>query len=618
MYYYLTGALKRKVIRELKICFRYFFDQHKDILPHINHKYSFKERPQKGIIVTGVGAAPNKLSADNFVGTVISHVMHAQVDNHKGHSIEWVREDLNRVKANEGYFPSEPGIYYIEVRSSEELEKEADSYFAPTYLNFSDMEDAVGKSPYYFYVDPLLTVTREPVLKVSGPQDTEAFVMNTPALEGTIRLFEDGDKPLMTGHYLRLQATNSLEIKSSSTTNFGMKEGHVPCTITGTEVEPFQIDQGQNDSLMLTINGIMAPITLQTGLRSSEEVAADIRNALYGVVTSQDFKITTTPNGKLKIETTKSLTIEEDTGNDGFANNTLGLQEGDIPVTLEGHLFHSNIVEDSEFSLVVNGNPYTIPFYRGDNTPSQIAERIEEKTSGLISEAVEGGDFTFDHQTGKITLIKPFSVGTEISASYKYPVDSKGPYPIRADHSNNNAIPGVVMAFGRRISEGDKSAIVVHPNRVAVADEYGGRWDMSVDLDIITRDPSTREEISDMILMYFFGIRKSSLTEEGIELTDISFGGESEDVYDKTSDDFYFNSSISLSFQTDWAIHVPKPLTIERVTPVSFEEEAKAAGLLEEELPPDLLKMLGPDALNLKRMRGLSLKGKNRDFEDIK
>ena len=141
---------------------------------------------------------------------------------------------------------------------------------------------------------------------------------------------------------------------------------------------------------------------------------------------------------------------------------------------------------------------------------------------------------------------------------------------------------------------------------------------MSVDLDIITRDPSTREEISDMVLMYFFGIRKSSLTEEGIELTDISFGGESEEVYDNTSQDYYFNSSVSLSFQTDWAIHVPKPLTIERVTPVSYEEEAKAAGLLEEELPPDLLEMLGPDAMNLKRMRGLSLKGKNRDFEDIK
>lgn len=605
MYYNLTGALKRRIIRELKMCFREFFDKHKDILEFINHKYSFKQRPQKGIVVTGVGASPLRLSADNFVGTVISHAMLARVGQHKGHSIEWIREDHNSVRNNQGYFPSDPGIYYIEVLAKDTIKTQLGE------TDFQSLLNSEGDFPFYFYVDPLYTIKREPVLKVTSPTDTTGFVLNTPVLEDTIRLYED-DKPLITGHFLRLEAEESLKIESPS--RFGLPTGQVPVSIEGIEQEPFAIQSGQNDLLDLTINGTDVSIPLNSGLRSSNEIAADIRNSLYGIISTQDYSLENI-EGRLKITASESLTVSDNTLS--TSNATLGLTSGKVPAIIEGNLFHPNIEEDFVFSLEINGSSVAIPFYGASYAPEDISNRINAHTTGLDAEVVEYGDYIFDAQTGRVDIIKPLKVGAEITADYKYKGESTGPYGIKQDRSNNHAIPGVVLAFGKRIQDHDKMAVVVHPDRVAVADEYGGRWDMSIDIDIITRDPMDREEISDMVLIYFFAIRKSSLTEEGIEITDVSFGGETEDIYDESAEEMYYNSSISLSMQTDWSLHVPKPLVIERVTPVSYEEEAKFAGTGEDP-SSDLLQPQDAEGQTLKQLESIYLKGRNRDFEFIK
>jgi hypothetical protein len=89
MYYYLIGALKRRLILELQDSFSRHAIYQK-ITPFIQNKFAFSERPQFGIVVKGSSANKVQLSADNFIGTVQSHVMLAYVDQ-PAHPIEWHR-----------------------------------------------------------------------------------------------------------------------------------------------------------------------------------------------------------------------------------------------------------------------------------------------------------------------------------------------------------------------------------------------------------------------------------------------------------------------------------------------------------------------------------------------
>jgi hypothetical protein len=84
-------------------------------------------------------------------------------------------------------------------------------------------------------------------------------------------------------------------------------------------------------------------------------------------------------------------------------------------------------------------------------------------------------------------------------------------------------------------------AVVVHPIRQPVALEYGGRWDINLEFEVIARDVYAQQEIADFSVIYLWGILRSRLAKEGIEMTEISLGGESEEVYDDTGDDYYYN-----------------------------------------------------------------------------
>jgi hypothetical protein len=69
------------------------------------------------------------------------------------------------------------------------------------------------------------------------------------------------------------------------------------------------------------------------------------------------------------------------------------------------------------------------------------------------------------------------------------------------------------------------------------------------------------------------------LSSEGIEITDVSMGGEAEEIYDETSDDSFYNASLSIQMQADWEIHIPLPLTISRVTPTTAATDKTASPL---------------------------------------
>lgn len=350
MYYNLVGALKRRLILELKDSFGRH-PLYEKIVPFIENKFSFNERPQFGIVVKNSSANKVALSADNFVGTVQSHVMLAYVGQ-PAYPLEWVREDLTCVRDHGDKMPTPPGVYYIEILTVPTTADEQGSYA----------------------IDPLLTVTDEPVLHFVTGIEQEGQLENVP-VKGTLRLW-------------------------------------------------------QNHHYML----------------------------------------------------------------------------------------------------------------------------------------VEGRDYQVDYSNGAILFLTRFAPETLVSADYRFAAPSVGPIPFTWNTSDFKTLPGVVLAFGKRAKVGDKVAVVVYPDRVEAANAYGGRFDATFEFDVIARDPIQMEEIADLVIMYLWGEKRPLLSFEGIEITNISMGGETEEAYDEQAELFYYQAGMSIEIQADWEIHLPLLLTISRVT----------------------------------------------------
>lgn len=369
MYYYLTAALKERILTELRSFWgrhpRYVSnDQRLNLVNYIQGKYPFDERPQRSITVKNSSSTHVALSADNFVGNLVTHAFLARVPGKPGTSIEWVKENERLVGRNA--FPSEQGIYFVEITKE--------------YIEGTGGE---------FVVDPVIDREAESVVMDS---DTTGQLQSAP-VPGTLRLYE----------------------------------------------EP-----------------------------------------------------------------------------------------GDFPL--------------------VEGQHYTV------------------STSGAI------------------TLTYPLTGGRSLSADYRVAAERRGPFPFRANHSDVQAIPGVVLVFGRRFSAGDVQAVVVNDRRCISAKVYGGRWDITLDFEVMARDVHDQEEIIDATVMYLQGIARSRLSSDGIEVGAINMGGETEELYNDTEDTYYYGASFSCTFQTDWEIHEPMGLTLRRIIDTDLDTANSIPGLTPEEV----------------------------------
>ncbi|NBQ99617.1 MAG: hypothetical protein EBT79_09775 [Actinobacteria bacterium] len=397
MYFRMTEQVKRRMIQTLRD-FWSVQPQYPDLVDHIQGKYSFRERPQYAIILKTSSANQVALSADNYVGTVQSHVMLARVGDSPGLSIEWVREDELAIQRNGGSFPTAPGIYYIEV--------ERTASPIPPY----NKEDT-----FQFYVDPLIDVNDETLVKV----DDLTYQTQNPVLAGSMRLYE---------------------------------------------------------------------------------------------------------------------------------------------------------------------------------MPGAI-------------QLLEGTNYTLDPDNGTVTLTEPLPRNGSLSADYRYVAPTTGPHPIVQMQANHTAIPGTVLAFGRRVQAGDKMAVVVTARRGPTALEYGGRWDLSLDFDVVARDVYAQQEIVDLTVMYLWGIARSRLSMEGIEISTVSMGGESEEAYDENADDYYYNATIGVQLQADWSIHVPLAATVRRALPQTDAQIRMTAALSDEELAA-----LGNAATSIRVLADLGLRAVEDPF----
>lgn len=203
--------------------------------------------------------------------------------------------------------------------------------------------------------------------------------------------------------------------------------------------------------------------------------------------------------------------------------------------------------------------------------PVQGTLRLWENRNNPL---VEGREYSVNYETGEIRFKTRFYPNSVVTADYSYVAPSVGPIEFKWNSADFKTIPGVVLAFGKRAKKGDKVVVRVYGDRVDTARAYGGKFEATFDLDVISQDPHQMEEIVDFAVMSLWGEKKSVLEYEGIELLEVSMGGEAEEQYDETGDLFFYNASLSVQLRADWEVHMPLPLTISKVTSVSSAAES--------------------------------------------
>jgi hypothetical protein len=204
-----------------------------------------------------------------------------------------------------------------------------------------------------------------------------------------------------------------------------------------------------------------------------------------------------------------------------------------------------------ETTLIINKTP----IYKG-------SLRLRENSNLLV----EDRDYIVNESEGLITLLIPLLTNSKITAFYRVQGLSMGPFEIKCQNiALNTAIPGVVLAFGRNVSIGDKQFVLINSQRVNTAKEYSGKWDMRIGLEVYAKDSHRIEQIIDESTSNLLFYRKEALDAEGIALVDVSFGGESETVFDEGTGDLYYTGTVEYTFLTEWIVHQPLLYTLEDI-----------------------------------------------------
>lgn len=270
--------------------------------------------------------------------------------------------------------------------------------------------------------------------------------------------------------------------------------------------------------------------------------------------------------------------------------------------TVEVSYWSRNLAPPGVYQLeITGGDPQTYHFEFTLDALLEKEEVVFESASGNETTAIlknkpvykgslklrengnllnENEDYVIDYENGIVTFLQTPAVltGSKIEAKYRVKGLSTGPFQINGpNQAVNTALPGVVIAFGKGVSIGDKHFIIVNKERDIVAQEYSGKWDMNISLEIYAKDSHKIEEVIDITTSSLLFTKKEQLDEEGVALVDVSFGGESEQLFDEATGDLYYMGSVDYQFLTEWILHKPLLKAIE-----GFDVEI-------DEVPPQVI-----------------------------
>lgn len=217
------------------------------------------------------------------------------------------------------------------------------------------------------------------------------------------------------------------------------------------------------------------------------------------------------------------------------------------------------VIEKETLIEDTTGTETTVSLDYGDIDTNSEEIWLSYRNGTRITVLEKGTDYSIVYSTGVITFLQPLMKHYRIDADYRYqpPGNVTGPYSFTEYQENHEAIPGIVIAIGRRAKKGDKQAVIVSQSNEMQAKIYGGHWEMSLDLAVIAKDPMQMEQMTDHIISYLWGKRKNVLEYEGIALNSVEPSGESEEVHVESTGDLYYESSVAISLQSEWQRFVP-------------------------------------------------------------
>lgn len=173
-------------------------------------------------------------------------------------------------------------------------------------------------------------------------------------------------------------------------------------------------------------------------------------------------------------------------------------------------------------------------------------------------------DYTINYDTGAIVFTQSVTM-YDVRIDYQTLGGQRGPFDVDYYSSNNSAIPGVILAFGDRLKEGDEQVVVIGKEKRDIAKIFSGRWNLSLDLTGIAQDPDQQERLLDYVVTEFWAFWQEKLTGEGMHISEFSLSGESEDLETEIPEEYYFTGGLSFTVETDWELEIPLIREVRRV-----------------------------------------------------
>ena len=95
MYQNLLYAVKKRMLDEVELAFQNHPAFDKKVI--VSNKFPYSERVQFGAILSNTSASQLRLSADNYMSELYSHVRLCRQGTYPGLAVEWVRENLQHI-----------------------------------------------------------------------------------------------------------------------------------------------------------------------------------------------------------------------------------------------------------------------------------------------------------------------------------------------------------------------------------------------------------------------------------------------------------------------------------------------------------------------------------------
>lgn len=209
-------------------------------------------------------------------------------------------------------------------------------------------------------------------------------------------------------------------------------------------------------------------------------------------------------------------------------------------------------------SISQTGDPITQLRHNEVNPGS---ESIIDQTNRKYVKEVH---YTIDYALGIITWLIPIE-NIDLKIDYQYLRPSVGPFDIEPYRVDTTSLPGVALAFGDELREGDMQVVIVTTRREPSTQVTTGRWNMNLDIEVRAQDTDTAEKLIDYVASILWATRKIPLADRGITITDISLSGESEEQELDTPDEYSFSNTLSLGVEVDWEYHIPLTESIRQI-----------------------------------------------------